>query len=394
MGESNSYGAAVLGAGRQGVCAAFDLATWGGASRLILVERDRAVLEKALSRLRRLVPGIDCDGRIADGADEEALTRALAGCRVALSALPYRFNPRAARAAIRAGCSFLDLGGNTAISAEVLAQHHAAVEAGVSLIPDTGLAPGLGNTLAARGVELLDQAREARIWCGGLPQRPLPPLGYRLVFSMEGLLNEYSGEAEYLRRGQLVRVPALSEVTALDWPAWGSLEAFPTSGGTSTAPESFLGILETYEYRTLRYPGHCRRIAELAELGLLSEVPLAAGKGTTIRPRDLLVRLLTPLLDRPEIPDLILLRVAVRGTWQGREAEVVFDLEDLEDPATGFTAMERCTAFPAAVVAEMAALGELARGALKLETGVPAGPYLERLARRPLALRQTGPVFV
>lgn len=391
MGDSTSYRAAVLGAGRQGVCAAYDLATWGGADRVVLIERDATVLEKALSRLKRLVPGKEFEARRGDGADPDALIGALAGCRVALSALPYRFNPLAARAAIRAGASFVDLGGNTAVSGEVLAQHHAAVEAGVSLIPDTGLAPGLGNTLAARGMELLDQPREARIWCGGLPQKPVPPLGYRLVFSMEGLLNEYSGEAEYLRGAQLVRVPALSEVTLLEWPPWGTLEAFPTSGGTSTAPESFLGMVDLYEYRTLRYPGHCRRIQELAELGLLSESPVSTGQGGTIRPRDLLIRLLTPLLERPEVPDLILLRVEVSGMLGGREAKVVFEMEDREDPATGFTAMERCTAFPACVVAEMAALGELPPGGLKLETQVPPEPYLKRLARRPLALRQTGP---
>ena len=378
--------AAVLGAGRQGTAAAYDFAHVGGAAEVALVDRSGEALDKALAHLRRLAPQTRFTAIAADAESERPLAAALLGATAALSALPYRFGPNAARAAVAARCHLVDLGGNTDVSAAFLALDGEARAAGIALVPDTGLAPGLANTLAAAGIEALDEPEAARIWCGGLPRRPLPPLGYRLVFSAAGLLNEYAGDAVFLRDGELALVPALSEVEQLDLPELGRVEAFPTSGGTSTAPRTYLGRLKTFEYRTVRYPGHRDRFLALAEIGLLSEAPLALPGGTTVRPRDVAIALLAPLLDHPEEPDLVVLRVEVAGRHDGRPARVVFDLFDREDPATGFTAMERCTAFPAAAVAEMAAAGEIAPGSRPLEIAVPPAPFLARLAQRPLAI--------
>lgn len=375
--------AGVLGAGRQGLCAAYDFVRYGGASALTLLDGRAEALADAERRLRALLPGIVVDTVRADAQDETALSRALAGCATALCALPYRFAPIAARAAVAARCSLVDLGGNTEVSHQLLSLHEAARAAGVALIPDTGLAPGLGNTLAADGLESLDQPEAVRIWCGGLPQRPIPPLGYRLVFSAEGLINEYSGEAIYLQGGELVRVPTLSEITPFEFPGVGRLEAAPTSGGTSTAPETFQGQVATYEYRTLRYPGHFEKFRSFKDLGLFAETPI---EGSDARPRDLLIRLLTPLIDHPEVPDMIVLRVETLGRRGGRRVRRTHDLLDRQDPDTGFTAMERCTAHPAAIVAEMAACGEVAPGARPLEVAAPPKRFLARFAARPIVL--------
>ncbi|RMG48291.1 MAG: saccharopine dehydrogenase [Acidobacteria bacterium] len=377
--------AAVLGAGRQGTAAAFDLLRFGGAARVRLIDADPVRLSDAALRLQHLGLGDSLETAAVDATDERALAKALEGAVTAVCALPYRLGPAAARAALAAGCSLADLGGNTEISRRILELDRPARERGVCLVPDTGLAPGLANTLAADGLRRLPAARSVRIWCGGLPQTPIPPLGYRQVFSIEGLLNEYSGDAVYLRGGEIVRVPALSEREELELPGVGRVEAFPTSGGTSTAPETFRGRLDTYEYRTVRYPGHLERFKTLADLGLLGEEKIPAGDGH-VRPRDLLIRLLAPLIDRPDVPDLVVLRVEVEAPEDAAPRRVIYDLLDREDRETGFTAMERCTAHPAAVVAEMAAAGEIDPGAQRLETGVPPEPFLERLARRPLAL--------
>src|SRR4029079_6650871 len=91
--------------------------------------------------------------------------------------------------------------------------------AGVSVVPDCGLAPGLGNILAAWLVAEVTAAHAIQVPCGGLPQTPRPPLGYKLVFNVGGLTNEYSGEAEFLRGGKLVRIPTLTEVESLEFPS-------------------------------------------------------------------------------------------------------------------------------------------------------------------------------
>lgn len=381
--------AAVLGAGRQGICAAYDFGRFAGARRVTLLDADRRALDHAARTLGRLLPQLEVKTVCADGTDERALAAALAGSVAGLCALPYRFAPIAARAAIAARCSLVDLGGNTAISGELLKLHAPAAAAGVVLVPDTGLAPGVANSFAAAGVAALDQPEEVRIWCGGLPQRPIPPFGYRLVFSAEGLINEYSGDALDLQNGELVPVPTLSTIEPFEFPALGRLEAAPTSGGTSTAPETFRGRLRRYEYRTVRYPGHFERFRVFQELGLFGDQPIATAQGGLVRPRDLLIRLLTPLIDHPEIPDLVVLRVDVVGQRAGQRRRLRWELLDRQDPETGFTAMERCTAFPAAVIAEMAAAGEIAPGARPLESAAPSAPLLARLAARPLPVLHT-----
>ncbi len=378
--------ATVLGAGRQGVCAAYDFARFGGAAALSLLDAQPAALDAARAKLASLLPGIPIKTICADGADQAALTRAMEGSAAALCALPYRFAPGAARAAIEARCSLVDLGGNTAISGQLLALHDAARAAGVALVPDTGLAPGVANTFAAAGIDALEQAEQVQIWCGGLPEQPIPPFGYRLVFSAEGLINEYSGNAIYARDGKLIEVPTLSEIDPFEFPRVGTLEASPTSGGTSTAPETFRTRVRRYEYRTLRYPGHFARFRTFKELGLFGEDSIPTSTGGSVRPRDLLIRLLTPLIDKPAVPDLVVLRVDVIGLRAGQRVRIRYDLFDRQDPATGFTAMERCTAHPAAIVAEMCAAGEVQPGALPLEIGTPHAPFMARLAARQLDL--------
>ena len=360
-----------------------------------LFDADVDVLERARTRLLEAMRDADLDGgadivaRPCDVADEADVGRALQDISVALSAVPYRFAPSLARAAVEAGCSLVDLGGNTAISRRLLDLHDAAAAAGVTLVPDTGLAPGLANTLAAAGIARMDSPRAVRIFCGGLPQEAVPPLGYKLVFNIEGLLNEYSGRAVYLREGRRVEVEALSEVVEIDLPRIGRVEAFPTSGGTSTAPETFVGRLETYEYHTVRYLGHRDRFLMLADLGLLDESPIEIAPNDTVRPRDLLIRLLTPLLEHPGVEDLVVLRVDVEGEHERERRRIRFDLYDEQDASTGYSAMERCTAHPAAIVAEMIVGGEVEPGARPLEIAVPSERYLEHLRRRPLDIRET-----
>ncbi len=384
---------AILGAGRQGCAAAWDALVHGGAAGIRLIDADPGRLARATARLADLCPGAPVEARRVDASDPVATATALRGTSAALSALPYRLGPAAARAALEAGVHLVDLGGNTALSREILSLDGEAREAGIALVPDTGLAPGLVVTLVVAGMERLGEPREARAWCGGLPERPVGPLGYRAVFSLEGLLNEYAGTARWLRGGRPVDVPALDEECRVEFPPLGTLEAFATSGGLGTAPDSLAGRLEVLEYRTLRWPGHLAKIRSFAELGLLAEDPVPDGRGGTVRPRDLLLRLLAPLVDHPEVPDLVFLRVEVTGLRDGTPAGVVLELLDREDPRTGFTAMERCTALPATTVLEMAAAGEIAPGARPLEEAAPPGPFLSRFARRPLRVkvRETRP---
>src|ERR671917_551892 len=165
-----------------------------------------------------------------------------------------------ARAAVGAGTNFCDLGGNNAVVDAELALDAEARAAGVNVIPDCGLAPGMVSVLAAHGAARFERLDELHIRVGGLPQTPRPPLDYQIVFSVVGLINEYVERARVIRGGQVVEVESLTEIEALEFPApFERMEAFQTSGGTSTLPDTFHGRLQELDYKTIRYPGHCEQ---------------------------------------------------------------------------------------------------------------------------------------
>jgi lysine 6-dehydrogenase len=377
--------AAVLGAGKQGLAVAYDLGRHGGAESLTLVEADRSVLRDGTKRLRRLLPGTPVRAVAAALSGKDAV-RLLRGHAVAVSALPYRFNPAMARAAVAARVHFVDLGGNTDLVLEELDLDRAAKRAGVGVVPDAGLAPGLANELAAIAMDEVPGARTVVIRCGGLPVHPRGPLGYSILFSLAGLTNEYTGMCEVLRGGRIRRVEAFTEPEPFRAPGGlGTLTAFHTSGGASTAPRTFRGRLDTYEYKTLRYPGHYEKVRAMIELGLLDLDPVWV-KGVPVVPRDLFHAVAGPRLEEPGVKDLALLRV---DTTDRKGRGVRYEMLEYLDPRTGFTAMERTTGYPAASIAADLAAGRLAPGARTPER-LGYGPGRVRdLRRRGLRIRRS-----
>jgi lysine 6-dehydrogenase len=387
---------AVIGAGRQGTAAAYDLAVFAGAREVRILDQSASVAALAAARVNALAGRAVARAEALDARDQAAAARALAGARGVLSAVPYFLNPGLARAAIEAGASFCDLGGNTAIVKEELALDGACRERGVTLVPDCGLAPGMANTLAADLIERrVPRPRAVAIRCGGLPQRPQGPLDYQLVFAIEGLTNEYTGKALALRGGKIVELDTLDEVEVIELPPpLGRCEAFTTSGGTSTCPETYAGRLESYDYKTVRYPGHVEKIRVLRDLGFLDLEPVLVetegGGPQRVVPRRLAHRVIAPRLQFPGEPDLVILRVACRGEDEaGRPLAVTYEILDFEDERTGFTAMERTTAYPAAIVLAYIASGAAPRGAIPLEKAMPGDLFMGELGRRGIPLKET-----
>ena len=374
----------VLGAGRQGLAIAYDLAHSGEARGITLVDSDEKAVRKGAARLRKLVRGVRFVP-IAQRLSGRGAVGLLRGHAVAVSALPYPLNPALARASVRAGVSFCDLGGNTALVREVLALDGEARAAGVTLVPDCGLAPGLGNVLASMGIREVPGARHVRIRCGGLPVAPRGPLRYSLLFSIGGLTNEYTGEAVVLRDGKLLKLEAFTECEPFRGPrALGRLEAFLTSGGTSTAPWTYRGKLETYDYKTVRYAGHFSKVRAMIDLGLLSLEPVRVGRAQVV-PREFFHVVAGPQLEEPGVRDLALLFVEVRdATGRG----VRYRMLEYHDPVTGFTAMERTTGYPTAAIAHALARGELSPGAVTPERAGLGKSHLRALRRRGLAIRR------
>jgi lysine 6-dehydrogenase len=376
----------VLGAGRMGLGAAYDLAHNSPDVSAVTVadvdaERARAVVATVNSA--KLTPA---------QIDVEDFDRAVAlmrGHDAAISCVTYFHNLRLARAAIEARTNFCDLGGNNTVVAAELALDEEARAAGVNVIPDCGLAPGMVSVLAAYGAARFEETEAIRIRVGGLPLKPKPPLNYQIVFSVEGLINEYVERARVVRGGRVVEVDSLTEIEELEFPApFGRMEAFQTSGGTSTLPDTFAGRIRELDYKTIRYPGHCAQVKLLIDLGLANsdEVDL---DGIRVAPRRLLGELLLRHLPADE-PDVVLVRLKFRGLIEGETRTLRYDIIDRFDERTRLSAMQRTTAFPASIVAQTMARGETtAKGALPQERCIPPTPFVAALASRDIRINES-----
>lgn len=377
----------LLGAGLQGTAIAHDLLRHAtDTTALCAVDSDADSLERLGARFGD--PRLRCcPGYVQDQA---FLAPLMKDADVVISAVNYWYNAPLAAQAIENKAHFLDLGGNNDVVAREFALDARARQMGVAVVPDCGLAPGLAGILGYWLTTRLAKVSSLRLRVGGLPLQPQPPMNYKIVFSVEGLINEYIEPAVVIRGGKLDTVPSLSELETLTFPEpFGELEAFQTSGGTSTLPQTLAGRVPDLDYKTIRYKGHCAQFRLLHELGLTDARPLAF-PGGEVSPRQMLANRLKVALDLPG-PDAVLVLVVAEG-WDdaGQPKRLAVRIIDRHDDATGLSAMMRMTGFPAAIIARMLASGRLgAVGACCQELIVPGQDMADELRARGIDLVET-----
>ena len=376
----------VLGAGLQGSACAYDLLQDPDVKEVRLADIRLEHLPHFLAPYsgKRLIP------TPLDVREEEAVSALMRECDAVMSALPYYFNYEMAVCAVDAGVHFCDLGGNTEIVFKQKTLHDRAIAEDASVIPDCGLAPGMVNILSEHGIRQLDTVDAVRIYVGGLPQNPEPPLNYQIVYSIEGVLDYYTTLSWVLRGGKRTRVKALSEIVGVPFPEpIGELEAFHTAGGLSTMAFRYEGRIPTMEYKTLRYPGHAKLMEAIRELGLLELEPIDV-KGHRVIPRDAFIAAVAPKLTKPDGRDLVALRVTVEGTKGGHSRTLSWELLDYYDAERGISAMERATGFSLAITGMMQVRKQVAAaGVLTPDEAMPPALYIEELAKRGIRIRET-----
>ncbi len=368
----------VLGAGRMGHGAAYDLAhNSPEVEGVTIADANFAKAETVES----IVGSSKITAKQLDVSDYKAVVSAMRGHDAAISCVNYWFNLELSKAAIETKTNFCDLGGNNYVVDAQLALDELAKSAGINIIPDCGLAPGMVSILATRGANQFDETEEIHIRVGGLPQHPRPPLDYQLVFSVEGLINEYVETARVIRGGEICEVESMTELETLSFENFPALEAFQTSGGTSTLPETFFGKIKELDYKTIRYKGHCERFKTLIDLGLCSSEEIVA-ECVKIKPRAVLGELLQRNLPADE-PDFVLIRLEFVGVKNGKRKTLRYDIMDKFDERTNLSAMMRTTAFPASIIAQMAARGDAKmHGATPQEKAIDAEKFVAELEKR------------
>ena len=383
----------VIGSGMMGSAAAYDMALQGHVDSVTLADNDLKRAKDVAARVNRIAGNKKVRAAALDAASEKEAARLMKDHEGALSAVPYRLNLGLAKAAIRAGCHFADLGGNNTVVRQELALARQAEKRGIGLAPDCGLSPGMASILGGELVRRLGGRADAlKLYVGGLPEKPMPPFHYQLVFSVEGLINEFVEPARILRHGKITTIEGLTEPEPFHMDGFAPLVAFQTSGGTSTLPETFAGKVGECFEKTLRYPDHYNLIRGLKDLGLFSSEKMLIGK-VEVAPRALLEKVFVDKF-AGEGPDVCIMRLeahesvkapGVRGLLGGKLKGRVatFTMVDRYDPKSEMSAMMRTTAFPASIVLQMMCTGAVSkRGAVLQERDIPADSFLAEIGRR------------
>jgi len=372
----------VLGAGMMGRAIAYDLRKHSNFDSIAIADKDKKTISSAEKFLK------DIDFLKLDVEKTNDVKKQFKEYDVAISAVPYKFNYTLAKTALDTKTHFLDLGGNNDVVEKERSLHKEAKTNNVTLIPDCGLAPGLVSVITRDIVDQMDSVEYVKLRVGGLPQNPVPPLNYQIVFSPYGLINEYVEDAMILDRGKIINKKSMTELETIDFPKpFGKMEAFLTSGGCSTLPYTYKNIIKYLDYKTIRYPGHCEKFKTMLNLGFAEEKKVNLGDQKIV-PRDLFVTLLTRYLPTSG-KDVVLLRALGKGKKDGKKIHLDYMMIDYFDNKNNITAMMRTTGYPTSIIAQMIERNIIKeRGVFCCEEIVPCKPFFDELKKRNIQIKK------
>lgn len=378
---------AIIGSGAQGTASAYDLIKFGEAEKILLIDANIDAAQKSAELISKLTNTNVCFPIQIDANNKEELLNNLNGVNSIISGVPYYFNLELTKIAVEVGANFFDFGGNTDVVKSQLELNEKALEKNISVIPDCGMDPGMNISFIQYLVEQYDELESVKSYGAGLLQNPKSPWNYGLTFHINGLTNEYYGDALFLRDGKVVGVPCLTEYEIINFPEpLGKLEAAVTSGGLSTMPIELEGKVQTLENKTLRYLGHWERFKGYSDLGLFEEEPILVN-GEKVIPREVYHQLLAPKITIEEIRDLGIIKIYADGIKGGKKTKTEIELIDYFDESTGFTAMQRLTGWHASVMAILANNNRVQKGAKSVNNAISGEIIIKELRKRGIKIK-------
>lgn len=221
-----------------------------------------------------------------------------------ISSLPYFLNSYVAQAAKAANTHYFDLTEDTSITAVVKA---IAADAQTAFVPQCGLAPGFISIAANSLMREFEECFYAKLRVGALPQRANNALHYSLTWSTDGLINEYGNACHAIEAGSNLTVSPLEGLESIQIDGC-EYEAFNTSGGLGSLGELYTGKVQSLNYKTMRYPGHCDKMRFL-----MNDLKLNNDRAT-------LKRILETAIPKT-YQDMVIVYVTVEGMKQGELTE-------------------------------------------------------------------------
>lgn len=377
------------GCGIQGKTAVFDLTATTGVDEVICAD----VNLEGIAEMSTFIDMAKVRTISLDAGDSESLDHLFRQADVVIDLLPRQFLESICRAAIRTGVSVV----NTNYAYPIAHLHEKARAAGVAIMPECGLDPGIDLVLYGDARHRFDELNLINSYCGGFPERAAcdNPLNYKVSWVFEGVLAATNRDSRIVREGAVIDIPGTHQhdpeyVHEVAFPGLGTLEAIPN--GDAVFFTDALGVTatirETGRY-SLRWPGWSAFWRPLKQLGFLSEAPVPGLDGS-VSPYQMVEKLVGPQIQytRSE-KDLVAMLNIFEGKKNGRRVRLVSRLLIERDLETGLMAMARGVGCPASIVAQMLARGEVTEtGVLSPIRNIPFSAFMDALRSRGIVVEE------
>lgn len=319
-------------------------------------EHQVTVADHSEQRLLYLKKRYGIEGKKVDAAKDD-LSALMKNYDIVAGSLPGRLGMKVIREACKAGVNLVD---NSFMEEDYYSLEKDVRDCNILVVPDSGVAPGLSNIIVGRIASEYEYLEDVDIKVGGLPERNIPPLGYKVVFSPLDTLDEYTRKVVILKNWEVTEAEPGDGLEYFFVNNLGSMEAFYTNGLRSLIRNI---RAKNMGEKTIRFRGHLEKIKLLREMGLLDEEKITVNN-ISISPKEMLASLLLKKLSFPDVPDILYMEIKV--TPKGGEDQINYKVFDRADKNTGISAMARTTGFTNASIVNL-----IAKGRIK-ETGIIA----------------------
>ncbi|HSC53185.1 MAG TPA: saccharopine dehydrogenase C-terminal domain-containing protein [Phnomibacter sp.] len=295
-------------------------------------------------------------------ADAFFLKQVLTNQDAVVSCLPYALNLPVAKIAFELGIHYFDLTEDVPTTAAI---REMAKSSKGAMVPQCGLAPGFIGIVGANLYQRFTKLRDVELRVGALPKYPNGQLAYSFTWSPAGVINEYINDAEVIHNGIRKMVSSLDGLEMINIEG-RDFEAFTTSGGLGTMCETLEGKVDTLNYKTIRYPGHCQLMKFfLYELIMKDDRALSEQILTRAKP--------------PVREDVVYVYAVVEG-WQGENLareEFYNAYYPITIQGKEWRAISWTTAASVAAVVEMVSVGTLPQQGFIKQEDIPLKEFLQ-----------------
>jgi len=321
----------ILGCGMQGRVVAQALT--GFTDKITVLDIDK----NNLSQLK--IPGIK--KLQFDIKSQKKLIRLMSNYDLIIGALPAKFGFYSWECALDAGVDIVDMSYSPN---DPFLLDKEAKKARIKIVPDAGFAPGLSNVLVGEGYNQMERIDHLKIMVGGIPEKPVPPFNYRITWSPQDLIEEYTRPARIYKNFKILTVCALTGIEEFYIPDIGKLEAFYTDGLRTLLKT--MQKIKNMEEKTIRYCGHATIFKNLIDWKFFSDTPIKINN-IEVPCREFTFRYLKNELSKGSEYDLTILFIQLKGSKELRQYRII----DYYDKKTHTTSMARMTAYSCAIIA-------------------------------------------